>query len=311
MQFRESRLLFTEPREFVQRKSLPVRSNFGKFNRSPGRKLDLIGIAIAIYAVIAVCAFGLFRKTGRIRKVYRLYQSIKRGKRFRLGCLMEREIRERLPMPLHRLICLTAVLMFSAVGCCHTQCVSSDPCNPCGPGACGGGCCLTNWLHNRFACHSCRNYSWSSDCCSVCGGTSCGMNGMDGGTVMGGGGASCGCGQSGGQSSGYAPASPSYVAPTDQSPTPVPSSPASPTPTRTNEPIPAPGATDSTTFQAPANGQIQHVSVEEFHRLPGTVISGPGAVPTLTPPPALSTVSVPPRPGNPVQQAQWVPASPR
>jgi hypothetical protein len=220
---------------------------------------------------------------------------------------MEREIRERLPMPLHRLICLTALLMFSTVGCCHTQCVSSDPCNPCGAGACGGGgCCLTNWFHNRFACNSCRNYSWSNDCCSVCGGNSCGMDG--GGMSMGGGGggSSCGCGQSGGQSSGYAPASPTYVTPGEQSPTPVPAAPASPA--RTNEPIPAPGAPDSTTFQAPANGQIQHVSIEEFHRLPGTVISGPGAVPTLTPPPALSTVSVPPRPGNPVQQAQWVPA---
>lgn len=83
---------------------------------------------------------------------------------------------------------------------------------------------------------------------------------------------------------------------------------------RANEPIPAPGSTDSTNFQRPVSGQIQHVSVEEFQRLPGVVVSGPtqSSVPTMGAPalvpPALSTVSVPPRPVNTVQQAQWVPS---
>jgi hypothetical protein len=103
--------------------------------------------------------------------------------------------------------------------------------------------------------------------------------------------------------------------PSDTEPAPTPTN-ATPVPTRNGEPIPAPGSTDSTNFQRPVSGQIQqvqHVSVEEFQRLPGVVISGPAqsSVPSmgtqpLVPPP-LSTVSVPPQPINTVQQAQWVP----
>jgi len=242
-----------------------------------------------------------------------------RCRRFCLGCPSNREFRERLPMNLRPLICLSAMLLTS-VGCCHTQCVSSNPCDPCGG---GGGCCLTNWLHTKIAsCRArncCQNYSWSDDCsaCSICGGNNCGMSGsvIDGsvGSYGGGGGSSCGCGQSHGSSMNYAPSSPTpaQAVPSNIQPTPAPNS-SAPMPPANNEPIPAPGSTDSTTFQRPANGQVQHVSVEEFHRLPGVVTSGPtqSSVPSmgLTTPPPLSTVSAPPK-ANTVTQAQWAPVN--
>ena len=240
-------------------------------------------------------------------------------RRFCLGCPSNREFRERLPMNLRPLICLSAMLLTS-VGCCHTQCVSSNPCDPCGG---GGGCCLTNWLHTKISsCRArscCQNYSWSDDCsaCSICGGNNCGMSGsvIDGsvGSYGGGGGSSCGCGQSHGSSMNYAPSSPTpaQAVPSNIQPTPAPNS-SAPMPPANNEPIPAPGSTDSTTFQRPANGQVQHVSVEEFHRLPGVVTSGPtqSSVPSmgLTTPPPLSTVSAPPK-ANTVTQAQWAPVN--
>ena len=216
-------------------------------------------------------------------------------------------------MKLHRLFCLSGMLLVSTVGCCQTQCVSSSPCNSCGSRpSCGS--CFSNWLSFKVASYQarrCHNYSWGDDCsggCSVCGGSNCGMADP----VMGGGayGASpsCGCGQP----HNHAPVSPTPAmgVPTESAPVPVPNNSLVP---RTNEPIPAPGATDSTTFQRPANGQIQHVSVEEFQRLPGVVVSGPtqSSVPTMaaqTIPMPLSTVAAPPRPVTPVQQAQWVPA---
>jgi len=212
-------------------------------------------------------------------------------------------------MLLHRLICLSSLMLLTTVGCCHTQCVSSNSCSPCG----GGGCCLTGWLQSKIAAcrmrSCCQNYGWSDSCyggCSVCGGESCGFSGA-GGATYGGGGSSCGCG--GGQSSGYAPTSPTL--PTAD-PVPVPQ-PSVPMPPRTNEPTPAPASSESTTFMRPANGQIQHVSVEEFQRLPGVVVTGQtSSVPTMGTPtlaaPTLSNVTVPVRAANEVQQAQWVPA---
>ncbi len=222
-------------------------------------------------------------------------------------------------MRLQRLICLSGLLLATSIGCCHTQSVSSNACDPCGQGmsgGCGCGCSggggggLKSWWQNKMARR--HNYSWFNDSscggCSVCGGEDCGMSG--GGTCgipSTGAGPTCGCGQS----HGYAPAS---ISP-DQTdpPAPIPNT-GAPTPPRSNEPIPAPGSSPSTTFQQPTSGQIQHVSLEEFQRLPGVVISGShqSSVPTMAQPnmvpPALSTVSVPPRPIDSVQQAQWVPA---
>lgn len=217
-------------------------------------------------------------------------------------------------MKLHRLVCLSSLLVFSALGCCHSQCVSSNPCDPC---ARSSGCCLSGWFQSKLAsCRMrCHNYSWCDDCscggCSVCGGSSCGLTGdvSYGGST----GSSCGCGQS----SGYAP---STTTPPNADPAPMPIQ-SAPIPPRSSEPTPAP-ASESTTFQRPTNGQMQHVSVEEFQRLPGVVIGGPGSsVPTmaapspavqtvaapLTTPPALSNSTLPPRPAD-VQQTQWVPA---
>lgn len=221
-------------------------------------------------------------------------------------------------MSLHRLVCLCGLLMVSSIGCCHPACVSYDGCSPCGGGYTSGGCgscggcescgsCFASWLRNKFSCCSrrgaCRSYGWSSDCCSVCGGSNCGFGSPSGGMSPYGGAPSSGCGC--GQSHGYAPST--IVPPNEAPPAPVPAN-SGPSP-RTNEPIPAPGATDSTTFQAPGNGQVQHVSMEEFQRLPGVVVQGPGqaaAAPMQAP--TLSTISSPPRMNSGVQQAQWVPA---
>lgn len=215
-------------------------------------------------------------------------------------------------MKLHRLIAVAGLLMMTTVGCCHSQCVSSNPCDPCGGGCGGGGCCLSGWLQTKLAnCRLRHNYSWCNDCssgCSVCGGENCGMNSDMGMGVPSTGGSTCGCGQSHGSGT-YVPSSPN----TDAAPAPIPTQ-VAPVPPKSGEPTPAPGASDSTTnFQRPT-GQIQHVSVEEFQRLPGVVISGPAqssvptmAQPTLAPP-VLSTVSAPPKPATTVQQAQWVPA---
>jgi len=224
-------------------------------------------------------------------------------------------------MNLRRFAGVCTLLLLTTVGCCHTQCVSSDPCNSCGCGT-GGGCCLTDWCHRQFLSwrmrHNCHNYNWGCECsgpCPVCGGSSCGMGcgGACGSpSGCGGGAAGCGCGQSGSTQgwSGAAP-TPTYspgAAPTPPAPAPltVPQS----------DPPPVPASTDpATTFQSPGSGQMQQVSYEEFQRLPGVVVSGSGApssVPSMgqpsLPPPPLSTVSTPPRAGTGVQQAQWVPA---
>lgn len=201
---------------------------------------------------------------------------------------------------------LSVVLLVSSVGCCHTQCVSSSACDPCYRAS---SCCLTDWFRSKFSCRTCQNYSWSDGgCCDSMGGGcasgTCGMS-MDAGMTYGGapGGSSCGCGRTH-----YAPATttPATAIPVPQAdpvPTPVPG---------TTEPTPAPPATpDTTQFQRPTTNQVQHVSVEEFHRLPGVVVSGPSPAPAATPtlaPPQLSNVAVPVPARQTVQQAQWVPA---
>ena len=73
-----------------------------------------------------------------------------------------------------------------------------------------------------------------------------------------------------------------------------------------NEPIPAPGSTESTTFTRPTSGQIQHVSYDEFQRLPGVVVSGPTTQSSV---PTMAAQPVPPSPQpSTVQQAQWAPS---
>ena len=220
-------------------------------------------------------------------------------------------------MQLQRWICLSGFLLATSIGCSSMQCASCNPCDPCGQvmsGGCNCGCGVKGWWQQRKE-RLRNNFSWFNDCscggCSVCGGDNCGMSGGTCGMPSTGGGASCGCGQS----HGYSPA----AVPTEQYAAPVPpNDPPAPIPStgtqRSGEPIPAPASTPATTFQQPASGQIQHVTMEEFQRLPGTVISGPNqsSVPTMSQPnmvpPALSNASIPPRPINAVQQAQWVPA---
>lgn len=231
-------------------------------------------------------------------------------------------------MSLRRLASFGALLILTSVGCCSTQCVSSDPCNPCGGGI-SSGCCMTGWFSRQMCSwkmrHSCHNYSWCDECsggCSACGCSSCDMGYSGDGMTMGAP-STCACGQSHATPT-WPNAMPSPT-PTPTltpapSPAPVPAmSPAVPNSSgpvapETYEPVPAPASSGPTSFQPPVNGQTQHVSYEEFQRLPGVVVSGPGAqssVPSMTQPslspPPLSNVSTPPRPVTPVQQAKWVP----
>jgi hypothetical protein len=145
-------------------------------------------------------------------------------------------------------------------------------------------------------------------CCDG-GGTFGGGGGimMDG---MGGGGG-CGCGQSAPMGYGYE--STPFMTPPMTVPTPAPS----PVPrSGTALPPPIPPADLGGNMQSPPS--TQHVSVEEFQRLPGVVISGPGSQTATTAgtqlgswepaaPAAATATSTSPSSAKPIQQAGWAP----
>lgn len=237
-------------------------------------------------------------------------------------------------MKLRHVFSLSSLMLIGSIGCCHhRQCVSTDVCNPCGDieqhsCECGSKCGKkgSSW---KIRTHN-RKYGWNDIGCD-CGhcesalgysdifdGGGCGCSTCGGGEMMSSppstfaGGSGCACGQ---HHSEYAPGIPSSPSPSNSgAPTPVPAPMNSPA----AEPSPAPAATEgSTTFYNRAGSQPQHVSVEEFHRLPGVVTSGPGAgssvpslssVPTSTPQvqaslPPLSTTA--PQSTSTAQQASW------
>lgn len=235
-------------------------------------------------------------------------------------------------MKLRHLISLSGLLLASSIGCCHSRCVCSDPCDPCGNVHASGGSCVSGWMCNkvdawRMRNHG-RNYGWNDmacgcDVCSTCfdgemigGGSSCGCGG---GSVMNSVAPSsgCSCGQSHGAAMPSVPPSVTpWASPQNGSPSPI------PMPPTTVEPSPAPAANDasSTSIQFSPPGQPQHVSVEEFQRLPGVIVAGPTAqssVPTVassatiplpaSAAPQLSADPVAPRVATGAQQVNWVP----
>ena len=216
---------------------------------------------------------------------------------------------------------LTAALMtVSMVGCCCSRCVVTDPCDPCGSAMPSHQCCLSKlWSMPRSF-----GYSWNNAC--TCGGCQCGCGG---GELMdysygetGGCAGSCaapamtsappssGCNCS--QSSAYSTAPTSYSGSYYPSTTPG----SVPSPSGTPQPIPEvppsynplPNAPlppvnpipDSATLMIPppSGQQPQMVSYEEFQRLPGNVISGPGSTVTAAAsgPSQIQQVSAGPQP---------------
>lgn len=204
-----------------------------------------------------------------------------------------------------------SLLMLSTVGCC-----CMDPCgSPCGSPyggcllpflfqPCHGGCncvydddcCDYGYDVGMFdagcSCGQCgrgskkmrrsklvsrrgnyMNGFVSSSCCDTGCGSCCGGDGgwVEGSMLSGGGG--CGCGQS--SSMGVHSDAPTMMSPSPMS-TPTPSA---------IVPVPPAGPTESDSTGAGAmyrniqSAQPQMVSYEEFQRLPGTVVAGPGAVP--------------------------------
>jgi hypothetical protein len=193
---------------------------------------------------------------------------------------------------------LTASLMtLSMVGCCSNRCVMSDPCDPCGAAPSSGGFFSRLWPMSRgggFGCNSC-----SSGGCGGCGDaygdvmdSGCGCGGGSGGMVMGGGmPASQGC-ACGGQ---HAAPVPMMGVP---SPAPIPRGAPEPIPSAPD--LPSMPGSEATTMiprtyapqsQLAGSSQPQNVSYEEFQRLPGTIVSGPGAMTAATSLP--SQVSIP------------------
>ena len=193
---------------------------------------------------------------------------------------------------------LTAALMtVSMVGCCCSQCYVTDPCDPCGAMPVHQSCLSKLWSMPRSF-----GYSWNNAC--TCGGCHCGCGGggemidysyaetsscagscaapvMTTAPTSSG----CNCSQSGGFSPSpvsygggyYPPSTPgSYPTPAG-SVQPIPDIP--PSYNLPNAPVPPVTPTPETTLTIPppSGQQPQMVSYEEFQRLPGNVISGPGS----------------------------------
>lgn len=221
---------------------------------------------------------------------------------------------------------MVSVITLSSVGCCCSRCVVTDPCDPCGAMPVQSCSISRLWPFSRIhsclsracvpttcacACGSCGSFDSYSDVsispgCG-CGAPmeSCGAPMMTCGAPMGSCGApvmtgipstGCNCTQGGSYSNSYPMSTPTYSSsPTPTSPTPLSTPAAIPEIPPSSAPLPPTGGEPSA-FQAPhVSQQPQMVSYEEFQRLPGNIISGPGAPGTA--------------PASPVQQvASSVPA---
>ena len=231
-------------------------------------------------------------------------------------------------MNLLRFLTVT-VFSMSMFGCCCCSNVVMDPCDPCS-GYSSQSCRphRHGWLRRPM------RFGWNR--CGDCGGCGCGSCGGCGDVMMdsGCGGGSCGSPMMGMPSSGGCgcsqTASPDQFS-TMSAPINIPSSPTmsapqmsgpSSLPQLQSAPVPPPmPRTDSTMNSTPAGSQPQMVSYEEFQRLPGTMISGPGTT-TATPSPSIqqasavqTTMSPPPlasqnaKPTSQSRQAIWTQAS--
>ena len=181
---------------------------------------------------------------------------------------------------------LTAITMtLSMVGCCCGRNIVSDGCNPCG-GGCGTGLRMPSFRHgfggnSACGCDTCGT-GWNEFAgdggCSSCGSP---MNSTY--AMPGTGGSGCNCGST------AAPSSSNYPpvgAPS--SPTPLPGADANST-TAPAPPIPpaTPSDIPPAAMIPPSAPTTQMVSYEEFQKLPGTVISGPGVTSGNMPAPRL------------------------
>ena len=254
--------------------------------------------------------------------------------------------------------CLMAsVMTLSLVGCCCSRCVVTDPCDPCGVAPVHTCSISRLWPFSRI--HSCLSGACvPSSCHCACGGcgsidtfdsysdfgaspscgcgspmSSCGSpGGSCGAPMMSGVPSSSGCSCSQGNS--YSNSMPSMTSPSYLS-SPSMSVPA---PTSTPQSIPEippssaplpPTTLDSTSYQTPqVSQQPQMVSYEEFQKLPGNIISGPGApgtapaspiqqvsasVPSITVPPVSTPTAARAARAtgtSPTQQAVWAPVKP-
>lgn len=176
-------------------------------------------------------------------------------------------------------------------------------------GGCGCGCgyglfgCIGKIRDRIHNCSHCHKRDCGGDCGCSCGGMMYGDMGMSDCGCGAPSAAGCGCGIGGGHVDQPAFMTPPMTVPTPQAAPPVPSS-------NVTMPPPIPPADSSSTTPVPQG--TQQVSVEEFQRLPGVIISGPGAqplaVPTTStmvqsPTPVPANVAAPAPTAKPIQQA--------
>ncbi|MDP1797316.1 MAG: hypothetical protein Q8K78_07535 [Planctomycetaceae bacterium] len=215
---------------------------------------------------------------------------------------------------------LTCVTLLSSVGCCCMNNRISE-CDPLASDLAGGGGCLAKFArsHGKKKCHCghCGYGGMYADPMYAMpygvdsyGGGGCGCDGGMVGAMPGGG--DCGCAGGGMQQQQMIPpAPPSQYAP-QAAPTPAPIAEPAPETAIPAVPEAAPVA-PMTNHAAPAAPNVQNVSVEEFQRLPGTIISGPTTSTAPAPVPGPMTATSPRRmvpsaaqPG--VRPANWQPS---
>lgn len=196
----------------------------------------------------------------------------------------------------------TITMTLSMVGCCCGRNVVSDCCDPCGGMSPGRGLIRFPGLRSAFGgysscgCDSCGT-SWS-EFPGDGGCSSCGSPMMSTYDMPSSGGGGCNCGSNSSPSSvNYPPAAvPTTPTPLPSTDSNSPAAPAPPIPPTTPGDIPS---ASSTMIPPSAPPATQMVSYEEFQKLPGTVISGPGVGTSSAPAasPRLFNRSV----GNPSQ----------
>lgn len=199
-------------------------------------------------------------------------------------------------------------IVFAAGCCCQRQYACVNPCTPDPCESVIAGCGhstwfqrkVSNWRARRAARKCCGFGLGGSGCCGAEMATSdCGC-GSGGGFLLGG--DSGGCSTCGGGASVGANYVPSAPAATNMAPMPPVPAVTTPAPAAPMTPMPIPEFNSSQRTMAPqgqfVQGEPQHVSYEEFQRLPGVVIQGPspiGGAPTMASGPTYvptNTVSV-------------------
>lgn len=214
------------------------------------------------------------------------------------------------------------LLMLFAPGCCVFDAIfgcGHRGFDSCGSVDAGCGCESGGHKHRNKCDKKCRKCRECLEKEGMAGGYGAGYPGMgysdfgfsgDGGCGCGGGAATCGCGQGGmGVPSTYE--SSSFMTPPMTVPTPN----ANPGPSGTALPPPIPSTESSGMQQLPPG--MQQVSMEEFQRLPGVIVSGPGASSTQSSVPQVSaqmemsvpTVMAPSPAARPIQSVTSAPAN--